>query len=151
MTKQCLWRLDTGVCCNVDFSINFIQYTKFQTSLFGIVTVDFFVDGFPFCFVSLRWIFVETLRWIFCSSTHFQCLESLRWNSFRGQNQGFPQCIPLPQLENYHLDISFQDPKSKIEFSHFTFTVSATTVYSKSVPMFDKFLPWHYCSKNKMT
>ena len=94
MTKQCLWRLDTGVCCNVDFSINSIQCRKFQTSLFGIVTVDFFVDGFPFCFVSLRWIFVETLRWIFCSSTHFQCLESLRWNSFRGQNQGFPQCIP---------------------------------------------------------
>ena len=93
MTKQCLWRLDTGVCCNVDFSINSIQCRKFQTSLFGIVTVDFFVDGFPYCLLSLRWIFVEALRWISCTSAHFQCLESLRWNSIRGQNQGFPQCI----------------------------------------------------------
>ena len=24
----------------------------------------------------------------------FSMLESLRWNSTRGQNQGFPQCIP---------------------------------------------------------
>ena len=58
VTKQCLWRLDTGVCCNVDFSINFIQFRKFQTSLFGIVTVDFFVYGFPFAlyrYVGFLW------------------------------------------------------------------------------------------------
>ena len=95
--------------------------------------------SFLFCIVTVDFCGNVTVDFLLVSS--FSMLGIVTVEFLQRPKPGLSPVYSKPQLENCHLDISFQDPKSKIEFSQFTFTVSATTVSSKSVPMFDKFLP----------